>query len=79
MELVVMQAIELVLGLAAMVFALTGRHDIHPVPKTLGIVSGVLFTICLAALGVPMGASMAGGLIVASLLGEIGDHFLDRY
>lgn len=78
MELV-MQAIELVLSLAAMVFVLTGNREIHPVPKTLGIVAGVLFTICLAALGAPTGASMAGGLMVASLLGEIGDHFLERY
>lgn len=78
MELV-MQAIELVLALASMTFVLMGNREIHPVPKTLGTVSGVLFTICLAALGVPMGASMAGGLMVASLLGEIGDHFLDRY
>ena len=78
MELVVMQAIELVLVLGAMIFVLMGR-EIHPVPKTLGTVAGVLFTICLASLGVPMGASMAGGLMLASLLGEIGDHFLDRY
>lgn len=77
MELVVMQAIELVLSLAAMVFALTGRHDIHPVPKMMGIISGILTTLFMSATGAPSGASLAGGLVVARLLGEIGDHFLE--
>ena len=76
MELV-MQAIELVLVLGTMTLVLMWNREIHPVPKTLGTVAGVLFTICLAALDVPMGASMAGGLMLARLLGEIGDHFLE--
>ena len=75
----VAQVIELVLSLAAMVFVLMGKRELHPVPKMMGIVSGVLLTISMVAAGAPLGASLASGLVFATLLGEIGDHFLERY
>lgn len=70
---------ELVLSVAAMVLVLAGRREIHPVPKMMGIVSGVLSTLAMVAAGAPLGASLGSGLVVARILGEIGDYMLERY
>lgn len=71
------KVIETVLMLAAMIFVMFGR-EVSLVPKMMGTISGVLSTLAMLAAGAPTGASLATGLVVASLLGEVFDYMLEH-
>ena len=73
------KVLEAVVAMVVMVFVMLRNREVHLVPKVMGTISGVLGTLAMLAAGAPTGASVATGLLVATILGEIGDAMIERH